>query len=67
MQERTQKLNLAIEEATSIIATDDMLELPFVDYNQIFAVFGSFILPLIAPMLKNIMVELKQIRHCNNK
>lgn len=39
---------------------EDMLELPFVSYDQLFAIFGSFIVPLLAPMLKNLAFELKR-------
>jgi hypothetical protein len=60
-------LNLALEEAVNLTVDEEILELPFVSYDQLFAIFGSLILPLLAPMLKNFAFEVKRYRILSNK
>ncbi len=57
---RIHKLNMALEMSSLLKSNMDIFELPSVSYDQKFAVFGSLILPLVAPIIKNLAFELKR-------
>ncbi len=45
------------------IRTDaETFELPYVAIDQIFAVFGSLLVPLFVPILKNVIFEAKRYK-----
>ncbi len=60
--EVTNKLNSAIDLAKRLSHIDEIYELPHVSADQLFAIFGSLVLPLIAPMIKNVFSEIKRYR-----
>jgi hypothetical protein len=57
---RIHKLNKALETSSCLKSNIDIFELPIVSFDQKFAVFGSLILPLVAPIIKNVAFELKR-------
>jgi len=67
ISERFDKLNLALEEAKRLATEEEMFELPYVSYDQLFAIFGSLIFPLLAPMIKNISSEFSRFRTHSKK
>jgi hypothetical protein len=56
------KLNDGIRLLQEINVDDEMFELPHVPMDQLFAVFGSLMLPLFVPTIKNFISELKRYR-----
>lgn len=60
------RLNDALDASSKLTSYQDIFELPHVTFDQIFAVLGSLMLPLIAPILKNIISELKQFHYSDN-
>lgn len=57
---RIHKLNMALEMSSLLKSNTNIFELPSVSFDQKFAVFGSLILPLVAPIIKNLAFELKR-------
>lgn len=53
-------MNEAVELSSQIISDKDIFELPHVPVDQIFAIFGSLLLPLCVPLIKNLIVEMKR-------
>ena len=62
-RERFEKLTFALEQAKFISLNEEILELPHVSYDQLFAIFGSMMFPLLAPMLKNFVFEVKRYKN----
>jgi Phosphatidylinositol-glycan biosynthesis class S protein. len=54
------KLNDGIRLLHDIHMDEEMFELPHVPLDQLFAVFGSLLLPLFVPTIKNFISELKR-------
>jgi hypothetical protein len=48
--------------SSQIISDDELFELPHVPLDQMFAVFGSLLLPLFLPLIKNLAAELKRYK-----
>ena len=55
-------LNQASTLVSKVTSDDETFELPFLAYDQLFAIFGSLILPLFVPLLKNSRAELKRFK-----
>lgn len=53
-KEQMHLINSSIDDASLLMATDLIIELPYVAYDHLFAVFGSLIVPSLAPILKNL-------------
>lgn len=60
--EITMKLNSAIDAVMKLDQIDEIFELPYVSPDQFFAIFGSLIFPLLAPMIKNGISEMKRLK-----
>ena len=60
--EITLKLNSAIDAVMKLDQVDEIFELPHVSHDQLFAIFGSLIFPLLAPMIKNGISEMKRFK-----
>ena len=58
---------LALEEAMTLSVDEDIFELPYVSSDQMFAIFGSIVFPLLAPMIKNFPHEVKRYRMLSKK
>ena len=50
----TSKLDSAMSIAKRLTHSDEIYELPYVSADQLFAIFGSLLLPLLAPIIKNV-------------
>jgi hypothetical protein len=62
-----QLLNDAIILSSQILSDDELFELPHIPRDQMFAVFGSLLLPLFLPLLKNLAVEAKRYKSFKRK
>lgn len=58
----TSKLNLAVGIAMKLDQSEEIYELPHISIDQLFAIFGSLIFPLLAPIIKNSFSEIKRYR-----
>jgi len=56
------RLNDGIRLLHDIKTDEEMFELPHTPLDQLFAVFGSLLLPLFVPTIKNFISELKRYR-----
>ena len=61
------ELNSAIDLAMTINHIDEIFELPYVSADMLFAIFGSLIFPLLAPMVKNVFPEIKRYKNLRYK
>ena len=62
IKEITLLLNEANNLASAIRTDAETFELPYVATDQLFAVFGSLFIPLLVPILKNIVSETKRYK-----
>mmetsp|Transcript_21971 Transcript_21971/g.33399 ORF Transcript_21971/g.33399 Transcript_21971/m.33399 type:complete len:747 (-) Transcript_21971:22-2262(-) len=62
LQKVSSLLNEALYLSHDISTDEDIFEVPFFALDQLFAVFGSLLLPLAIPMLKNLQMETKRYR-----
>lgn len=62
-----QLINDAIILSSQILSDDELFELPHIPRDQMFAVFGSLLLPLFLPLLKNLAVEAKRYKSFKTK
>lgn len=60
IREITPLLNEAVNLAMAIREDDETFEMPYAPYDQLFAIFGSLLIPLFVPLLKNIISETKR-------
>ncbi|GFH61500.1 hypothetical protein CTEN210_17976 [Chaetoceros tenuissimus] len=60
--EATRIINIAMEYMQKLKTDEDTFELPYTAPDQYFAIFGSLLLPLLVPIIKNFMIELKDYK-----
>lgn len=61
-REATVVLNKAVDLMHQIRMDDETFELPFISLDQLFAVFGSLLLPLFVPIIKNAVLEVRRYK-----
>jgi hypothetical protein len=61
-KEATVFLNEAVDLMHKIRMDDETFEIPFISLDQLFAIFGSLLLPLIVPLIKNTVNEVKRYK-----
>jgi len=61
-REATGVLNKAVDLMYQIRMDEETFELPFVPFDQLFAIFGSLLLPLFVPIIKNTIIEVKRYK-----
>lgn len=62
-----QLINDALVLSSQIVSDDELFELPHTPPDQVFAVFGSLLLPLSLVLIKNLATEAKRYRSLNLK
>ena len=55
-------LNEANDLTYQVMGDEDTFELPYVATDQLFAVFGSMLVPVFVPILKNLIFEKKRYK-----